>query len=231
MNYYEILQVSNHAEIEVIDAAYKRLSLKYHPDKNNSPDANQRMQEINEAYSILSQKNSREEYDYQLSRIELNNEGAAIAGRVLKVVEAVTHIPAKKILQSDKIGDDLNCTSESIQQLVNELKREFVVEFAQDYLNDLPNYTVGDIINSLKNLYPVKNRPNNHLEKNSGNNGGIGEFLTGLFKVGDEILGERCPYCGVKSRINQEWKSQSIFEVFTGEQRVRCRNCGNTFTV
>ncbi|MBI5054814.1 MAG: DnaJ domain-containing protein, partial [Chloroflexi bacterium] len=48
-DYYEILQVSPNAELEVIEAAYKRLARKYHPDYNESPDAVQRMQELNEA--------------------------------------------------------------------------------------------------------------------------------------------------------------------------------------
>ena len=66
MDYYEILQVSRQAEIEVIDAAYKRLSLKYHPDKNSSPDANEKMQHINQAYQVLKNPDSRRQYDSYL---------------------------------------------------------------------------------------------------------------------------------------------------------------------
>jgi curved DNA-binding protein CbpA len=66
MNYYDILQVSVHAEAEVIEATYRRLSAKYHPDVNNSPDATKKMQELNEAYSILRNSQKRKEYDNQL---------------------------------------------------------------------------------------------------------------------------------------------------------------------
>jgi curved DNA-binding protein CbpA len=67
-NYYRILQIDPSADPDVISAAYKRLSLKYHPDTNQSPDANQRMQEINEAYRVLSDPAQRARYDEILSR-------------------------------------------------------------------------------------------------------------------------------------------------------------------
>lgn len=62
-DYYKILQVDPSAEPEVIDAAYKRLMLKYHPDQNNSPDATRKSQILNKAYAILSDPQKRREYD------------------------------------------------------------------------------------------------------------------------------------------------------------------------
>ncbi len=64
LDLYEVLQVSQRAEQEVIEAAYKRLALKYHPDLNNSsPEATRRMQELNQAYAVLSDPEKRAEYD------------------------------------------------------------------------------------------------------------------------------------------------------------------------
>jgi DnaJ-class molecular chaperone len=62
-NLYRILQVDPCAEPEVIQAAYKKLSLKYHPDVNRSPEATQKMQEINEAYRILGNPVLKADYD------------------------------------------------------------------------------------------------------------------------------------------------------------------------
>lgn len=67
-NYYKILQVDPSAEAEVIAAAYKRLSIKYHPDTNRSPDAHRRMQEINEAYDVLKDPARRRQYDLNRGR-------------------------------------------------------------------------------------------------------------------------------------------------------------------
>ena len=52
-SYYDILQVSIFAEQEVIEAAYKRLAQKYHPDMNSSANATRKMQELNEAHDVL----------------------------------------------------------------------------------------------------------------------------------------------------------------------------------
>jgi len=60
---YQILQLDPLAEQEVVDAAYKRLALKYHPDTSRAPDASERMREIIEAYGILTDPRKRERYD------------------------------------------------------------------------------------------------------------------------------------------------------------------------
>ncbi len=60
---YEILQVSRNAEIEVIEAAYRRLARKYHPDANPSQDATERMKDINWAYEVLSDPIKRQSFD------------------------------------------------------------------------------------------------------------------------------------------------------------------------
>jgi curved DNA-binding protein CbpA len=62
---YQILQIDPAAEPEVVQAAYKRLAFKYHPDKNQSAEANRRMQELNEAYAIIGDPFQRTAYDRQ----------------------------------------------------------------------------------------------------------------------------------------------------------------------
>jgi toxoflavin biosynthesis protein ToxD len=64
-NYYKILQIDPSAEPEVVQAAFRRLAQKYHPDANGSSDATRRMQELNEAYDVLCDPAKRAAFDRQ----------------------------------------------------------------------------------------------------------------------------------------------------------------------
>src|SRR5581483_266101 len=63
-DYYEILQVSPNADDEVIQAAFKRLALKWHPDRRpGDPSAAEWMTLLNTAYAVLSDPEKRKAYD------------------------------------------------------------------------------------------------------------------------------------------------------------------------
>lgn len=62
-DYYEILEVDKNASKAQIKKAYRKLALKYHPDKNPDKDAEERFKEISEAYAILYDDEKRKKYD------------------------------------------------------------------------------------------------------------------------------------------------------------------------
>ena len=69
-NYYRILELSENASKEVIEKAYKALAKKYHPDTKvgiSKQKAEEKLKEINEAYSVLSDDFLKEQYDKELS--------------------------------------------------------------------------------------------------------------------------------------------------------------------
>jgi molecular chaperone DnaJ len=75
-DYYELLGVERDADDKAIKGAYRKLALKYHPDRNpGDREAEERFKEINEAYAVLSDGEKRARYDRY---------GSADAGRPLQ---------------------------------------------------------------------------------------------------------------------------------------------------
>ena len=62
-DYYKILEISREASQDEIKRAYRKLALKYHPDKNKRPDATKKFQDLSEAFSVLSDQAKRRKYD------------------------------------------------------------------------------------------------------------------------------------------------------------------------
>ncbi|HCP23564.1 MAG: molecular chaperone DnaJ [SAR202 cluster bacterium] len=62
-DYYDLLGVSRGVGDEDIRKAFRRKAMEFHPDRNKSPDAEEKFKEINEAYQVLSDANKRAQYD------------------------------------------------------------------------------------------------------------------------------------------------------------------------
>jgi len=63
-DYYEVLGVERSCSLEDLKKAYRKLALEYHPDRNQADkEAEDRFKEVNEAYSVLSDPQRRQQYD------------------------------------------------------------------------------------------------------------------------------------------------------------------------
>jgi DnaJ-class molecular chaperone len=62
-DYYKILNITKGSTDDEIKKAYRKLALKYHPDKNKQPGAEEKFKEVAEAYEILSDPQKKEIFD------------------------------------------------------------------------------------------------------------------------------------------------------------------------
>ncbi|KAM9575682.1 dnaJ homolog subfamily B member 6 isoform 2-T2 [Guaruba guarouba] len=79
VDYYEVLGVQKHASAEDIKKAYRKLALKWHPDKNpdNKEEAERQFKQVAEAYEVLSDARKRELYDRYGKEGLINGGGGA----------------------------------------------------------------------------------------------------------------------------------------------------------
>lgn len=69
MDYYSELGVDKHSSDADIKLAYRRLARLYHPDKNKSPEAEDKIKRVNEAYEVIGDRTKRAEYDRQQTKL------------------------------------------------------------------------------------------------------------------------------------------------------------------
>ena len=65
LDYYAVLEIAPSADLSEVNAAFRRLAWRYHPDRNPAPGATLQFQDINGAHQVLSDPVRRAEYDAQ----------------------------------------------------------------------------------------------------------------------------------------------------------------------
>jgi hypothetical protein len=76
-DHYKVLELRRDASVEEIQRAYRTFALRYHPDRNPSPDAATKMSAINEAWAVLGDAARRREYDASLAKPALHPDFAS----------------------------------------------------------------------------------------------------------------------------------------------------------
>ncbi|KAL3830801.1 hypothetical protein ACJIZ3_019603 [Penstemon smallii] len=143
-SYYDVLGVSNVSSDEQIRRAYRKLAMQWHPDKwSRTPSllgkAKQKFQEIQEAYSVLSDGRKRQLYDAGL--YDTYEEEDEVEGFSDFVQEMVS-------LMNDARKEEKNCSIEELQNMLSEMAQGFDIpadccsstNSSGNYLDELPPY-------------------------------------------------------------------------------------------
>ena len=153
-NYYEILEVNKKASKEVIEKAYKVLVKKYHPDLYNGKKKNfaeEKIKEINEAYSVLTDEFMKEQYDMELEKQEQ-------AELYKKYNQSQTGNTFNDNMQSNI--NNVNNTSSNKKESKNHKSQRNNKKEVEDFNERMKKHKVGSfsgIIELCKELY--KNKP------------------------------------------------------------------------
>ena len=151
-NYYEILEVNKKASKEVIEKAYKVLVKKYHPDLYSDQKKNyaeEKIKEINEAYSVLTDEFMKEQYDAELEKQEQaelykkynqkQNNGTILNGNIKRNMNNAT-----SNMKENKIHESQRNSKKEVYEFNERMKKHKVGSFP-------------GIIELCKELY--KNKP------------------------------------------------------------------------
>lgn len=131
-NYYEILEVDIHASSEMIERAFKLLAKRYHPDtqpQEKNQWAEEEFKKINEAYEVLSNKDTRKAYSEELE-FEKSNELNLLYNEKESLAEQVRNLQLElNLLKNNKNMNDYNFNVNNI----NTNSYSFDNNYSQEY--------------------------------------------------------------------------------------------------
>lgn len=147
-DYYQILNIPFTASKTEIKSAYRAMSLKWHPDKNPDKDVTNIMQDLNEAYKILNNEESRRRYDKEYFKFAQQ-----------RCVSKETHAYGNNAscdYSYDVSDEDLQNDINQARAYAKELVREFLNQFneaskqaAKGAWNSIYPYVIGCTISSI----------------------------------------------------------------------------------
>jgi len=135
MDYYTILEINHTASKEEIKKAYKKLVLKYHPDKNTNKESHNKFIDINTAYNILIDDNKRKEYD----KLETEDK-----------IELYNYLKNNILSKYGLYNNILNILEELYgkEDFINDVNNFNIKKLYNNFIDKLNNIKYTDLINN-----------------------------------------------------------------------------------
>jgi curved DNA-binding protein CbpA len=159
-DYYKILNISKNSTKDDIKKAYRKLAIKFHPDKNkNNKQAENKFKEIGEAYEILSDENKKREYDI-VKNNNSNNNNYNFGRRVTTQTFHFKNVnDPNKIINMFFNGRNMNHFNNMFEN-----KRKYVLEIgfiknnSKVHVHSLKNNKYNEKVGIIKGFHNQKNR-------------------------------------------------------------------------
>ena len=159
-NYYEILEVDKNASEEIIEKSYKTLAKRYHPDVKEAKASEEKMKIINEAYSILSDKEKRMIYDEQLQNATISmQEYHEIMQENMMLRKEIEKLSINKINSIPKTYRESINKTEEIRNVQNQINKKKQKKYTlKDYKKAIFIIVITILICYLVNQIPFVKR-------------------------------------------------------------------------
>lgn len=142
-NYYEILEIDKKASSEMIEKAYKILAKRYHPDLKNNKEKQiyeEKMKEINEAYSVLSDDYKKTTYDNQLKSTTVKREeyDKIVKENIIlkQQLERILSTKTNNVQNNNSINNMNRILKDQIKRATTQARQE---AYTDAYVDDMKN--------------------------------------------------------------------------------------------
>ena len=245
-DFYKILNINKNATSNEIKSSYKKLALKYHPDKNTGDE--DKFKEITEAYSILSDETKKNDYDKFGIIGDINNENME---DIINKMFGFSNTDINDILNE---FNDFGFTNFSQQQNMNKpeisinIKRTNINQ-QQDLLNNITNildnfmfdnlFASESEINNIKNKETKKQKKEYDIIELKIN---IDDIINSKKKLVKYYINDICKFCKGTTAFNDndiikclECNGNNSYCICCGGKGIifksnrRCKNCKNGY--
>ena len=154
-DYYKILGISPYADGALIKQAYREMSIKWHPDKNYDFGVTSFMQDINEAYAILKDKEKRARYDQEYARFRgefLQEEKSQEKKKTYYEKSSQTRWEYEYDVHDENLREDIKNARKYAKDIVEEFLKELKETSktaAKGAATNAYNFAVGWIISGV----------------------------------------------------------------------------------
>ncbi|QJR44021.1 molecular chaperone DnaJ [Mycoplasma miroungirhinis] len=217
-DYYEILGISKNATEKDIKSAYRKLAMKYHPDRNKEADAEEKFKEVSEAYEVLSSAEKRAKYD-KFGHAAFEQGGAAGFGDASDIFRSFFGGFGKSFGESFEFGDIFGSSRSYGPQKGRDIEEQITIEFLDSVYGKNINVKLPKIETCYKCKGTGAESPEDLItcDKCSGS-GQINTSMLGFFQTvstcdkclgSGKIVKKSCSVCKGK-KITKEYETKEI---------------------